>query len=162
VNGYASYKVADSVTSHQAYGLGVYGVFTSSTTKCFNAIETPVNSQQVNMHDMINVYITGQSGSEMTHIINGTGATLNSGVTTTTANFLWATPTFSISSALNDSGISVSFPTESWHIYQLQYKNDLTDPTWSSLGSAVNGIDTLTTVTDSTASSNRFYRVMSR
>ena len=27
VNGYASYKVANTVTSHQAYGLGVYGVF---------------------------------------------------------------------------------------------------------------------------------------
>ncbi|MEI9864401.1 MAG: hypothetical protein WDN00_07555 [Limisphaerales bacterium] len=27
VNGYASYKVADSVTSHQAYGLGIYAVF---------------------------------------------------------------------------------------------------------------------------------------
>ena len=29
INGYASYKVADSVTSHQGYGLGVYGVFTN-------------------------------------------------------------------------------------------------------------------------------------
>jgi hypothetical protein len=70
VNGYASYKVADSVTSHQAYGVGIYGVFISSTTKCFNAIETPTNAQQVNIHDMINVYITGQSGSEMTYIMS--------------------------------------------------------------------------------------------
>ncbi|HUE36079.1 MAG TPA: hypothetical protein VMO20_01710, partial [Candidatus Acidoferrum sp.] len=43
VNGYASYKIANSVTSHQAYGLGVYGVFLSSTSSCLNAIETPVN-----------------------------------------------------------------------------------------------------------------------
>jgi hypothetical protein len=162
VNGYASYKVADSVTSHQAYGLGVYGVFISSTTKCFNAIETPVNSQQVNMHDMINVYITGQAGSEMTHIINGTGNTLNSGVTTATANFLWASPTFSVTSGMNETGISISFPTESWHGYQLQYKDNLTDPAWSSLGSVMGGIDTLETVTDSTSISNRFYRVVYR
>ncbi len=74
VNGYASYKVADSVTSHQAYGLGIYGVFLSSTTSCFNSIETPTNSQQVNVHDMINVYITGQGVGQMTHIINGTGS----------------------------------------------------------------------------------------
>jgi len=40
INGYASYKVADTVTSHQAYGLGVYGVFLSSTTTNFNVIET--------------------------------------------------------------------------------------------------------------------------
>ena len=54
VNGYASYKVADQVTSHQAYGLGVYAVFINSTNiSCFNAIETPTNSQQVNVHDMM-------------------------------------------------------------------------------------------------------------
>ena len=65
VNGYASYKVADSVTSHQAYGLGVYAVFINSTNiSCFNAMETPTNSQQVNVHDMMDVYIAGNtSGS---------------------------------------------------------------------------------------------------
>jgi hypothetical protein len=67
VNGYASYEVASSVTSHQAYGLGIYGVFNTSNVKCFNTIETPTN-QQVNVHDMINVLITAQTGSEMTHI----------------------------------------------------------------------------------------------
>ena len=44
VNGYASYKVANTVTSHQAYGLGIYAVFTnSSNVKCFNTMETPTN-----------------------------------------------------------------------------------------------------------------------
>ena len=160
VNGYASYKVADSVTSHQAYGLGVYGVFISSTTKCFNAIETPTSSQQVNMHHMINVYITGESGSEMTHIINGTGNTLNTGVTTTTANYLWLNPTFGIIAGLNGSNVGVSVPTESWHSYQLQYKNALTDPSWTNLGGRVGGNDTLETITDSTSADNRFYRVL--
>ena len=32
VPGYASYKVADSVHRHEAWGLGVYGVFTRSDT----------------------------------------------------------------------------------------------------------------------------------
>jgi hypothetical protein len=159
VNGYASYKVADTVTSHQAYGLGVYGVFNSSTTKCFNAIETPANSQQVNMHHMINVYITGQAGSEMTHIINGTGATLTTGVTTTTANLLWAYPMFSLSARMNGTNLEVSLPTESAHTYQLQYKNMLTDPAWSNLGAQFGGIDTLQTISPATSSSNRFYQV---
>jgi hypothetical protein len=88
VNGYASYKVADSVSSHQAFGLGVYGVFLKSTAKCFNAFEAPANSPQVDLHNLINVYITGRSGSEMTHVINGTGAILNTGVTTTTVRYL--------------------------------------------------------------------------
>ena len=46
VNGYASYKVADTVTSHQAYGLGIYAVFINTggaIISCFNAIETPTN-----------------------------------------------------------------------------------------------------------------------
>jgi hypothetical protein len=162
VNGYASYKVADSVTSHQAYGLGIYGVFNSSTTKCFNTIETPTSSQQVNIHHMINVYITGESGSEMTHIINGTGNTLNTGVTTATANYLWLNPTFSASAALDGTGtnISVTFPTESWHSYQLQYKNTVTDPGWSNLGGRVGGNDILETITDSASAAGKFYRVV--
>jgi len=34
VNGYASYKVVNTVASHQAYGLGIYGVFTRTSTSC--------------------------------------------------------------------------------------------------------------------------------
>jgi hypothetical protein len=162
VNGYASYEVAGSVTSHQAYGLGIYGVFNSSTTKCFNTIETPTNSQQVNVHDMINVYITGESGSEMTHIINGTGNTLNAGVTTATANYLWLNPAFGISAGLDVTGtnLNIALPTESWHTYQLQYKNNVTDASWLNFGSRFGGDDTLETITDSASLSSRFYRVI--
>jgi hypothetical protein len=164
VNGYASYKVADSVTSHQAYGLGVYGVFISSTTACFNAIETPTAAQQVNIHHMINVYITGESGSSMTHIINGTGATLSSGVSMTTANQLWSNPTFSIAASLDSTGTNrfITLPSESWHGYQLQYKNALTDPAWFNFGSVIGGNDALQTIDDATPHGNRFYRVMER
>jgi len=159
VNGYASYEVANTVTSHQAYGIGIYGVFNTANVKCFNTIETPTN-QQVNVHHMINVFISGSGGNEMTHIINGTGATITSG--NTTANYLWLNPTnLYASSGLDITGtnIAVSFPSESWHGYQLQYKNALTDSSWSNLGSLVGGNDTLQTITDSASSSNRFYRV---
>ncbi|MDB6064414.1 MAG: uncharacterized protein JWR26_622 [Pedosphaera sp.] len=162
VNGYASYKVADTVTSHEAYGLGVYGVFISSTTKCFDVIETPTNAQQVNVHDMISVYITGQSGSEITHIINGVGNTLNTGVTTATANYLWLNPTFHISAGNSGMNVAISFPTESWHSYQVQYKTGVTDPVWFNLGSAVAGNDALQTVTVQRPANARFYRVSSQ
>ena len=143
VNGYASYKVANTVTSHQAYGLGIYGVFNTANVKCFNTIETPTNSQQVNVHDMINVLITAQTGSEMTHIINGTGTTLTSAVNTATANYLWLNPTFSLFAGLDSTGtnMAITLPTESWHTYQLQYKNNVTDPSWSNLGSPFGGND---------------------
>jgi len=114
---------------------------------------------------MINVFIGGSgSGDEMTHIINGTGATLTSGVNTATANYLWLNPTFSVSAGLDSTGtnIAITLPTESWHTYQLQYKNAVTDPGWSSLGSSFGGNDALETVTDSTSATNRFYRVVAQ
>ncbi|MDB6017145.1 MAG: hypothetical protein JWR19_1634 [Pedosphaera sp.] len=164
-NGYASYKVADSVTSHQAYGLGIYGVFINCTNiSCFNAIETPTNSQQVNLHNMITVYIAGNTSgngtSTMDHIINGKGATISGpgfGGTAKT-NSLWLNPTFSINAGTSGSNLSISLPTESWHSYQLQYKNDLMDPNWSNLGSPIGGNDTLQTINDPTSVTNRFYR----
>lgn len=76
VNGYAAYKVADSVTNHQAYGLGIYGVFTKTTTKCFNAVETPT-APGINLHHLVDVWITGQSGTEITHLLNGMGNPVN-------------------------------------------------------------------------------------
>jgi hypothetical protein len=157
VNGYASYKIANSVTSHQAYGLGVYGVFNNSTTKCFNTIETPTTSQQVNVHNLINVYITGQAGSEMTHIINGSGNTLTTGVTTTTANYLWQNPGFSLGAVSSGTSFDLLLPTESWRSYYVQYKNNLTDSTWLLL-SNVPGNDALQSIVISPSSASRYYR----
>lgn len=169
VNGYASYKVADSVTSHQAYGLGVYAVFINSTNiSCFNAMETPTNSQQVNVHDMMDVYIAGNTSgsgtSVINHIINGIGDTVGPTFATAYADYLWLNPTFNVSAGLDITGtnIAITLPTESWHTYQLQYKNAVTDPSWSNLGSPFGGNDTLETITDSTAGSSRFYRVMAQ
>jgi hypothetical protein len=163
VNGYASYKVANTVTSHQAYGLGVYAVFSNTGgayISCFNAMETPTNSQQVNVHDMMDVYITGNGGSSViNHIINGTGSTVGPSFGTAYANYLWLNPTFYVSSRLTGTNIAITLPTESWHTYQLQYKNALAAPGWSNLGSPVGGSDTLETITDSASSTNRFYRV---
>lgn len=76
VDGFASYKVADGVTSHEAWGLGVYGVFTRSTAKCASAIETPT-APNVHMRHMVSVWITGKSGTEITHVINGAGEAVN-------------------------------------------------------------------------------------
>ena len=73
VDGYASYKVSDTVTNHQAYALGIYAVFNHTrNVSCFNAIETPANPN-VNVYHMMDVYITGNGTSEISHIINGTG-----------------------------------------------------------------------------------------
>ena len=76
VNGYASYKVADGVVSHEAWGMGVYGVFIHSPTKCFNAIEAPTGPG-VKMRHLTSVWITGKEGTETTHILSGRGEAVN-------------------------------------------------------------------------------------
>jgi len=70
VNGWASYKVADGVTSHQAWGLGVYSVFEHPDVALTRAIETP-KSPEVRFHDMITVAL-GDHG-EIRHVIDDTG-----------------------------------------------------------------------------------------
>jgi hypothetical protein len=116
---------------------------------------------------MITVYIAGNTSgsgtSSLNHIINGTGATLSGPGFggTATANSLWLNPTFSISAASIGAGASITFPSESWHTYQLQYKNTLTDPSWTNLGSPVGGNDVLQLINDSTSATNRFYRIES-
>lgn len=76
VNGYASYKVADSVTQHEAWGLGIYGVFTRTPASCLNAVEAPA-APGVRLHHLISVWITGHRDTEITHIISGTGPAVN-------------------------------------------------------------------------------------
>ncbi len=73
VNGYASYKVADTVTSHEAWGLGVYCVFHSAPVVAENAIETPT-VPGVEMHHMVTIRLSGRPNSGIRHVINGRGS----------------------------------------------------------------------------------------
>jgi hypothetical protein len=67
-NGYPSYKVADGVTSHHGWGIGIYAFFQNNVTAA-NAIETPTGSGIVMTHLM--TYGSGTGG--INNIINGTG-----------------------------------------------------------------------------------------
>ena len=70
VNGWASYKVADGVTNHEAWGLGIYSVFIYPDVVLTRAIETPKNPN-IRFHNMITVAL-GDHG-EISHVINDTG-----------------------------------------------------------------------------------------
>ena len=76
VPGYASYKVADHVQRHEAWGLGVYGVYIHSDTTCFNAYEAP-DTPGVALHHLTSIWIIGKPVTEITHVINGAGPTVN-------------------------------------------------------------------------------------
>jgi hypothetical protein len=69
-NGWASYKVADTVTSHEAWGLGIYSVFRKPDVVLSRAIEVPANPN-VRFHDMITVAL-GRLG-EISNVINSSG-----------------------------------------------------------------------------------------
>ena len=69
-NGWASYKVADRVTDHEAWGLGIYSVFIHPDIVLSRAIEVPEKSG-VRLHHMITVALGENGGIE--NVINDTG-----------------------------------------------------------------------------------------
>jgi hypothetical protein len=75
--GYAAYKVGDSVTSHEAWGLGSYCYFsTNSSVVAARAFEVP-NAAGVKFHNMVTVSLGGKG--TITHIINNSGAAAQAG-----------------------------------------------------------------------------------
>jgi hypothetical protein len=77
--GYASYKVTDTVTDHEAWGLGVYSVFNVFPAVQDSSIEVP-DAPGVKMHHMVNF---GLSQGTITHVVNDVGGPA--------ANGPWAT-----------------------------------------------------------------------
>jgi hypothetical protein len=65
----------------------------------------------------------------------------------------------SITIARVASNIEISFTTQAGKSYQVEYKNELTELAWSTLGSPVSGDGTTKTVVDSIGINNRFYRL---
>ncbi|GHJ56864.1 coagulation factor 5/8 type [Nonomuraea sp. TT08I-71] len=65
-NGWASYKVADHVREHEAWGLGVYSYFNQKVDiRCDRAIEAPRRAG-VRFHDAVTVFLDGSGGIERT------------------------------------------------------------------------------------------------
>lgn len=70
INGWASYKVADTVSSHEAWGLGIYSVFLHPGVTLSRAIEVP-RAPGVRFHHMITVAL-GNKG-EIANVVDDTG-----------------------------------------------------------------------------------------
>ena len=70
VNGYSTYKVGDNVTSHEAYGLGMYSYHRDATVDLYNAMEVP-SVDGVAVYNACTVMLAGNPG--ISHIVNGTG-----------------------------------------------------------------------------------------
>jgi hypothetical protein len=76
INGYASYKVSDKVTSHEAWGLGIYNVFYNAPVIVDNAIETPASLED-KIHHKIIFWLNGNKDSIVKSIINGKGGSVS-------------------------------------------------------------------------------------
>jgi hypothetical protein len=70
-DGWASYKVADRVRSHQAFGLGVYAVFRHPNVTLTRAIETPT-VPGVRFEHMMTIALDNLG--EISHVIDDVGA----------------------------------------------------------------------------------------
>ncbi|MFB6988548.1 coagulation factor 5/8 type domain-containing protein [Streptomyces sp. NPDC056304] len=72
VKGFAAYKVDDSVTTHEGWGLGSYCYYNvDPTIRQDHGFEVPVRPG-VRFHDLLVVSLGGQGQYE--HVINGTGS----------------------------------------------------------------------------------------
>jgi hypothetical protein len=76
INGWASYKVSDSVTSHEAWGLGIYSVFRHPNVVLSRAIEVP-RKPDVKFHHMITVALDNLG--EISNVIDDTGGPTSTG-----------------------------------------------------------------------------------
>jgi hypothetical protein len=77
VNGWASYKVADTVTQHDARGMGIYAVFLKPNVYLTRAVETPT-SPSVKFEHIVTVNLTQDGGIQ--NVINNTGGATPPGV----------------------------------------------------------------------------------
>jgi hypothetical protein len=74
--GYAAYKVADGVRTHQGWGLGSYCFFNQGVDiHASHAFEVPL-TPAVQFHDLLTVFLNGSGGID--HVINDTGAPVSS------------------------------------------------------------------------------------
>ncbi|MFI6072695.1 ricin-type beta-trefoil lectin domain protein [Actinoplanes sp. NPDC051343] len=77
--GWAAYKVADSVTTHEAWGVGSYCFFnTNNAVVNAHAVETPVKSG-IKFHDVITESLGGVG--TISHVVNNSGDAARSGHT---------------------------------------------------------------------------------
>jgi hypothetical protein len=74
-NGYAAYQVAESVSSHEAWGVGSYCLFLADPSVVADRAFSVPDASGVRFHDMVTVSL-GNDGT-ISHVINDTGDPVN-------------------------------------------------------------------------------------
>ena len=108
------------------------------------------------------------SGEPVTLVLNGSVATFRltsagpEDNTEANANFLMLLPIanpVTLNATLTGGNMVLSFDTETGFSYQVQYKQQLENGSWSNLGSSISGNGTVQTVSDPATAGKRFYRL---
>ena len=106
------------------------------------------------------------NGNAATVTLDGSAQVLRLAGTTgneVNVNFLMlvaTAPSPKITGTAGGGNVTVSFATQTGYSYQVQYKNNLTDAAWTSLGSPISGNNTVQSASDPTTGRiHRFYRV---
>jgi hypothetical protein len=77
-NGFAAYHVADSVTSHEAWGLGSYCFFNRNPAVIADRAFAAPRASAVRFHDMVTVSLGGGKGT-IAHVIDDVGPAASAG-----------------------------------------------------------------------------------
>jgi hypothetical protein len=179
--GYFSAGAWANYTRH--YPAGSYNIYArlaagSAATSCTLSVVTHgwgTTSQSSNLLGTFYVPLTAweqynyvplvdSSSNQVTVIFTGATNTLqlirpSTAGSDCNANFLMLVPVFSVSAALSNNNVMVTFPTQPGFNYQLLYKVSLSDAVWNPAGVAVLGDGTMKAIGDPSSQNARFYRV---
>jgi hypothetical protein len=74
VNGWAAFKVADTVTSFHGYGMGSYSFFNQGVNIfAAKAFETPSTLPSGSFHDLLTIFLSTAGSGGILNVINDTG-----------------------------------------------------------------------------------------
>jgi hypothetical protein len=75
VDGWAAFKVANTVTSFKGYGMGSYSFFNQGVNIfAANAFEVPVTLPKASLNDLLTIFLNSTAGSGgILNVVNGTG-----------------------------------------------------------------------------------------
>jgi hypothetical protein len=74
IDGWASFKVADTVTSFNGYGMGTYSFFNQGVNiYAANAFEVPASLPASSLHDLFTIFLSTAGSGGILNVVNGTG-----------------------------------------------------------------------------------------
>jgi hypothetical protein len=74
VDGFAAFKVADSVTSFSGYGMGSYSFFNQGVNiNAANAFEVPANLSASSLHDLLTIFLSTSGSGGILNVVNDQG-----------------------------------------------------------------------------------------